>query len=312
MKNLVLIPIQLIVLAALLLVIPARVQAQQDPGFTQYMYNTLAINPAYAGSMDALSFLLLSRHQWMGFEGAPQTQSLALHGPVDARFVGLGFSYSKDRIGSISSDHAYADYAFKIRLNDKSTLSLGLKTGITVRQNDLMSLDPIYDQDPTFSSNDPALVHFNVGAGFYLYSNNYYFGFSVPRLRNVAFVDGSTEFGQQRQETHYYLMGGYVFDVGAEWKIKPSFMSRYVQGSPFSFDVNINTMYNEKVVAGMSHRLGDSFGFMLQLKVFRNLWVGYAYDFTVSPLQNQNTGTHEFMMIFEFFRPEVVKSPRFF
>jgi type IX secretion system PorP/SprF family membrane protein len=287
-------------------------QAQQDPGFTQYMYNTLAINPAYAGTEDAISIIMLSRHQWLGFDGAPQTQSVSVHGPLDEKFIGLGFSYSKDRIGPVSSDNVYADYAFRINLHEEGILSFGLKTGASFSRNSLTSLSPIFETDPTFMNDEPAFWSVNFGTGMFYYTPNFYLGLSVPRIRSISLVKDRELYNNQRPVNHYLAMTGYVWDIDPEWKLKPSLLAKYVAGSPISLDINLNTMYKEMVVAGLSHRLGDSFGAMLQMKAFSNLWIGYAYDFTITPLKNHNTGTHELLLLFDFFRPEVVKSPRFF
>jgi len=302
----------LAVVLAICLVMPYKIQAQQDPGFTQYMYNTLAINPAYAGTEEALSMLMMSRHQWLGFDGGPQTQSLSVHGPVDVKFIGLGLSYSKDRIGPVSSDNVYADYAFRIKLHEGGILSMGLKTGASFSQNSLTSLNPIFEGDPTFQTDEPAFWSVNFGTGLFYYTKSFYLGISVPKIRAISFSKDPELYNYQRPEDHYFMMTGYVWDIDPQWKLKPSILAKYVSGSPVSLDFNLNTMYKERVVAGFSHRLGDSFGGMLQMKAFSNLWIGYAYDFTITPLKNHNTGTHEFLLLFDFFKPEVVKSPRFF
>lgn len=303
-----------IIIAFLLVFFSHKTKGQQDPGFTQYMFNTQAVNAAYAGTQDAINILLLSRHQWVGFEGAPQTQTLGIHAPIDKKYVGLGFSYIRDRIGPLNVDNIYFDYSFKVKLHETGTLSMGLKTGLDMRSNNLTTLNPLEGADPAYVDIIGKLS-FNFGAGFYYYTPNYYVGISMPKLRRTRYNEGnSVQLGEEFQERHLFLIGGYVFDIDSEWKLKPTVFTKYVKGAPASIDINLSTMFRERVVAGISHRIGDSFGLMTQLRAWDNLWIGYAYDFTITPLKSHNRGTHEIMLMFDLYTPkaEVVKSPRFF
>lgn len=184
-----------------------------------------------------------------------------------------------------------------------------------MRKNNLTDLSPINGNDPSYSRDIISKVSPNVGVGLYYYTRNYYVGLSVPKIRNTDLSDENAEqLGQAKLERHYFLIGGYVWDVNSEWKVKPSFFAKYVNGAPLSFDLNLSAMYQERIVGGVSHRFGDSFGAMIQIRVIDYLWVGYAYDFTISNLHKYNKGTHEVLVLFDLYTPkkEIVKSPRFF
>lgn len=314
MNTLRIIVIQIVLALLISLALSEKTSAQQDPGFSQYMYNTMSVNSAYAGTQDAINIILLSRHQWVGFEGAPSTQTFTIHSPVDKKYIGLGFSYVRDQIGPLNIDNIYLDYSFKIRVHEGGMLSMGLKTGIDVRKNSLTDLSPL-SNDPAYYTDIASKVSPNFGIGLYYYTRNYYAGVSVPKIRNTNLSEDNFEhLGQETLERHYFIIGGYVWEINPTWKLKPSFFAKHVQGAPLSFDLNVSTMYNERVVAGLSHRFGDSFGAMVQVRVYSYLWLGYAYDFTTTPLRYHNSGTHEVMALFDLYTPkkEVVKSPRFF
>lgn len=296
------------------LVFVNHAKAQQEPGFTHFMYNTQAVNAAYAGTKDGLSILLLSRHQWVGFDGAPQTQTFTIHGPVDQRYVGLGLTYIRDQIGPLEINNVNLDYAFKVRMSEQAFLSMGMKTGIDFRANRITGLLPVDENDPTYHDIQ-GKPSFNFGAGLYYYTRNYYAGISLPRLRRTTYNDANADhLNEERQERHLYVIAGYVWDMNTDWKLKPSGFVRHVKGAPLSADINLSAMYRESIVAGLSHRWGDALGVMLQFRAINKLWVGYAYDFSITPMRSHNSGTHEVMMMFDFqpSKPETIKSPRFF
>ena len=299
----------------LLLLTPTRSIAQQDPGFTQYMYNTMLINPAYTGSRDALNLLFMNRNQWVGFEGAPTTQSFALHSPVFRNYVGLGLSYSRDQIGPMNNEAGAAYYAFRFRVHRTGFLALGLKTGFESWFFDHNALNPLNPDNTTYPSGQDRRTFISFGTGIFYHTQSFYLGLSSPDFHNLLLDEDSGSLGEQHQKTeHYYLTSGYVTNAGPSWMIKPSFLVRYVPDTPVSADVNLNVMYAGTIVTGVSHRLGDSFGFMLHLRPFSQFWVGYAYDFGISGLAQHNRGTHEVMIYFDLNRrkPETIISPRFF
>jgi type IX secretion system PorP/SprF family membrane protein len=294
-----------------------EVFAQQDPGFTQYMYNTTLINPAYAGSKGSVGFVMMSRQQWIGFDGAPQTHAFSFNAPLYREFVGIGLSYVKDKIGPVNTDRASADYAFRVRLHETGFLSFGIKTGaeaVFTGAGALKPLDPNIS-DPVYVNQDLRKILVSFGTGLFYHNNRLYLGLSAPSIRSFLISEeqqGLIDNIGKRQ--HFYLTGGYVLDVSRYWKLKPSFLVKHIMNTPFSIDLNINTMFRETLVAGVSHRLNDSFGCMVQLRLLSELWVGYAYDFGISGLSLHNRGTHEVLISYDLFRqkPETLESPRFF
>ena len=302
-------------LITLLLVSVNLTKAQQDPGFTQYLYNTLSINPGYAGTSESIDLTLFSRNQWVGFDGAPVTRSFSVHGPIFSENIGLGFSYVRDQIGPLDVDNLYLDYSYQIQIYEGGFLSLGLKTGLDLRKNNLSKLAPLDPSDPNYQQDLVSKISPNFGAGLYYYTDNHFVGVSIPKIRNTNLNETNQDyFGQEKYIRHYFVIGGYIFQVHPDWKLKPSFFSKHVAGAPSSWDINGSVMYRERVITGISHRFGDSMGAMVQLQALQNLWLGYAYDFTTSGLRRHNRGTHEIMVLFNFYpgNREVIKSPRFF
>lgn len=291
-------------------------KAQQDPMYTQYMFNTLAINPAYAGTRDMLSLMLLSRHQWVGFEGAPSTQTLTAHSPVANKNIGLGLSLIHDHLGPTRQTGLYFDYSFQVKMNEALRLSFGLKGGFNYYQLDMTQLNRLtpYD-DPAY--NDPNISKLlpNFGFGLYLYSTRFYLGLSAPKLLENKFsTEGDIESEQTGKETrHYFITSGAVFDLSNEVKFKPSILTRLAEASPISFDMNVNFLFKEKLWVGGMYRISNSFGAIVQYQITKQFKIGYAFDMTTNELRNYNSGTHEIMINYEFnFNKEEVQNPRYF
>lgn len=287
--------------------------AQQDPNYTQYMYNQSVINPAYAGSREGLSLGLLHRNQWSGLNGAPTTTTFFGNGRV-GKNVGLGLSVISDKIGPVTENNVYADFSYTLKLERGHKLALGLKAGMTMQQADFFS--EIYDYVP--DPNDPAFAEntsqsfFNIGAGAFYYTDKYYIGLSVPNfLQNTYVEKNNRKFGSDVM--HMFLTGGYVFDLNEDWKLKPSAMLKMASGAPLSTDVSLNTMYANKLEFGLTYRLEDSVGAMINYAVMPNLRIGYAYDYVTSDLKVAATSSHEVILLFDlFFKKRVSSSPRYF
>ncbi|WP_340202187.1 PorP/SprF family type IX secretion system membrane protein [Ascidiimonas sp. W6] len=297
------------------------VSAQQDPVYTQYMYNMSVINPAYA-TADAgmVNMGALYRSQWVGTVGAPKTATFFAHTPLNER-IEVGISVIHDEIGDglVNEDNIYGDFAYVLQLNNFTYLSLGIKAGVSLfstRFNDLQLNSGDFSTDPTFAQNISETFP-NLGAGAFLYSDRFYLGLSAPNFFNNKHL--AQENGVQRlgaENLHVFFTGGYVFDINDQLKFKPSFMGRAVNGAPFSLDISANMLFNEKFEGGLSYRLDDAISAMFNVRVAPNLRIGYAYDYTTTNLGDFNSGTHEIFVLFDL---DVLgmsrgynKSPRFF
>jgi type IX secretion system PorP/SprF family membrane protein len=289
-------------------------EAQQLPQFTQYMYNTIAINPAYAGSRDVLSIVALGRNQWVGFDGGPQTQTLSINSPLRNDKIGLGLSLINDKAGYENFTYVYGDFSYTIDLNESLELSFGIDAGATY----YTLADELYngveiDQDPYF---DERLNRWNpnFGAGFLLHSDRWYAGFSMPRLINHD-VNNQTDYAALEQ-VHYYLIGGYVFDLGRDVKFKPSVLWKYTQGAPISTDLTANFLFYEKFWLGASYRSNGqqgAFGALVDFQVTQQFRIGYTYEIPTGEIRPYTSGSQEILLMYEFrFTKKNLKSPRYF
>ncbi|MFT7051207.1 MAG: type IX secretion system PorP/SprF family membrane protein [Psychroserpens sp.] len=285
--------------------------AQQLPQFTQYMYNTISINPAYAGSRETLSVVGLHRSQWVGLEGGPQTQTLSIHAPLRNERIGLGFSFINDKLGFQNFSYLYADFSYTIPTGGKSKLAFGMKAGFTS-----YSLDSDFQQSQT---NDPVIFGFedrwkpNIGTGVYWHSEKWYLGLSAPRILNTDYT-GDAEF-QALERISYYVTGGYVFDLSENTKFKPAALLKTTNGAPLSFDLTANFLFYEKFWAGASYRINEraaALGAIADFQVSKQLRIGYAYEYPLSDLRPYTSGTHEILLMFEVFKSKRIKSPRYF
>ncbi len=286
--------------------------AQQDPLYSQYMFNTLAFNPAYAGSADVFTVMALSRHQWVGFEGAPSTQTILAHSPLRAESMSVGFTAINDKIGPTRQTSVQGDFAYRIRTSEDTRLAFGLKGGINIHQADIGSLTTV-EVDPA-NMNIQGQVLPNFGFGMFWHGQRYYAGVSVPKLleNDIDVVSGAA-LVTATEVRHYFVMGGYVHDLNQDIKFKPSFLLRMVQGAPASLDLNANFLLRERIWFGAMYRWGNSFGLLGQYQVNDQFRVGYAFDLTTTRMGAYNAGTHEIMLNYDlrFLKGRTV-SPRYF
>ena len=287
--------------------------AQQDPHYTQYMYNMNVINPAYAGSKENLSFGLLYRKQWIEIEDAPTTFSFSGSAPI-GKNVGLGLSVISDKIGPVEENNVYGDFSYTLNLGGERRLALGLKAGVTFQKIGLRSIiqPTLPDLDDDAFAEDTDNSKLNIGTGLFYYTNKYYVAFSIPNMLNSAHLDyNGVKYGTEIQ--HYFLTGGYVFDLNPNLKFKPFAMVKSALNAPTSLDVSANFLYVEKFEMGATYRLQDSFGVMVNYAVSPSLRIGYAYDHIVSDLKVTTTSSHEIILLFDLnFPKKVSQSPRFF
>jgi type IX secretion system PorP/SprF family membrane protein len=287
--------------------------AQQDPMYTQYIHNLLAVNPAYAGSRDAMTFVLLHRNQWVGIEGAPKTENLTLHSPLKNQNLGLGISLVNDRIGPTKQTGVYADFAGRIRVSERGRLAFGIKAGFNHLRTDLVNLTTQTSGDPAFSQNVDRFMP-NIGVGVYYDLPNFYVGFSIPKIIENAHHDYEIIGQEQAKEhRHYFLMLGSLHSLSRDVKIKPTFMMRLVENAPLSAEVTVNMIFEDRFWLGGFYRLEDAMGLMVAFNITPQFRFGYSYDYTLTDLSGYTKGSHEVMIIYDFtYRDKRIVSPRYF
>lgn len=285
--------------------------AQQDAQFTQYMYNTININPAYAGSRGALSIFALHRTQWVGLDGAPVTNAVSVNTPFNGTNLGLGVSLVNDRIGPTDENTFSADLSYTIHTSETFKLSFGIKATANLFDLDVSKLDPVNSSDPTLQ-NMKSKFSPNIGAGVYLHSDKAYVGLSVPNfIETNRYNDNEVVIFKERM--HYYLIAGYVFDLGDSVKFKPALLSKIVEGVPLQVDVSGNFMINDKFVVGVAYRWSAALSAMVGFQVSDCLHIGYGYDKETTNLEHYNSGSHEIFLRYELFNNiSKITTPRFF
>lgn len=284
--------------------------AQQDPQYTQYMYNMIVVNPAYAGLKDGLTINLLYRNQWSGLDGAPETFTAAAHTPIGEK-VGLGASIIRDELGPVQETNAYADFSYTLDLSGSLRLALGVKAGATFHEIGLASLELQDPSDPFFSQN-VSRTNPNIGTGAFLYSDRFYVGLSVPNLLNSVHLDeNGLMFGSETN--HYFATAGYVFEPTDNLKLKPNVLVKSAFEAPTSFDINLNALFAEKFELGVSYRLDDSFSGIVGFQATPEFRIGYAYDAVVSEINEVAPSSHEIILTYNILRnKKALRSPRYF
>ncbi|NCT18679.1 MAG: hypothetical protein COZ75_09845 [Flavobacteriaceae bacterium CG_4_8_14_3_um_filter_34_10] len=291
--------------------------AQQDPQYTQYMYNTQVVNPAYAGSRDALSIGALYRSQWVGLEGAPKTGTLAVHSPIGFGNVGLGFSLVRDEIGIVEETYANIDFSYTIQTSAEAKLAFGIKAGANLFNVDFAKLN-IADPGDIFENNIDNKFKPQIGAGAYYYTNKFYAGLSVPNFIESTYFDEADIANANvsvisRERLHYFFITGYVFDLSENVQFKPAVLTKLVTGSPLQVDASANFLFYEKFTLGAAYRWSAAVSAMVAFQVTDELMLGFAYDRETTDLSKYTDGSYEVYLRFEIFKKkERILSPRFF
>lgn len=294
--------------------------AQQDAMFTHYMFNTLAINPAYAGSRDALTVTALHRSQWVGFDGAPTTQTLTLHAPVFNEKIGLGLSVINDEIGPLNTTAVYGDFAYKLKVSQKGTLSFGLKGGINLVQGDLNTLAlGSQEEDASFANNIESDLLPNFGFGLYYSTSKWYVGLSTPKLLENDFNNNTSTGGTDlsSEQRHYFLIAGTVFNLNSDGslKLKPTTFVKVTNGAPLEADITGMVIIKDKIELGAMFRTGDAVGLLVGYNFTDELRFGYSFDWSFTNTTfKYNGGSHEIMLRYDFiFKDKAkIRSPRYF
>ena len=284
--------------------------SQQDSQYTQYMYNTPLVNPAYAGSRETITAFLLHRNQWVGLDGAPVTNNFSINMPVGDSNFGVGLNFVNDEIGPVAENQISVDLAYFIQISENYKLSLGLKGTGNLFQLDVNKLR-IYDPaDPQFQNMNTEFSP-NVGAGLYLFSDKTYFGLSVPNFfESYRYNDNNIEITNEKM--HFYFIAGHVFTLSDNIDFKPAVLSKIVEGAPLQADITANFLFFDKLTLGAAYRWDASVSALAGFQISDSWFIGYGYDLETTKLANYNSGSHEIFLRYEFFNRSRVSAPRFF
>ncbi len=291
------------------------VSGQQDPIFTQYMFNTQAVNPAYAGMWEKTGFISLVRKQWAGIDKSPFTQMVSFHSPMRNEYVGVGLNVINDRFAYEERLSVFADYAYELLLTPQRRLRLGMKFGFMNYQNPLTryKLYPDGIFDPAFQEDIDLKFLPNFGVGAFYYSEDFYLSFSIPKLVKNDFVENRNNYSTLAEVRHAYFSTGYVFHLKPTLKFKPTMMMRAVMGAPVQIDFSANFLINEKLWLGTMVRTGDALCFVAQWIFDNNIRIGYAMDITFTEIYRQQNGTYEITMSYsvDFYGRSYVRAKYF-
>lgn len=290
-----------------------RSSGQQDPMFTQYNFNTQTINPAYAGTWETTGFLVLGRHQWIGWDGAPETYTFSMQSLLKNEKVGLGLNLISDKIGKENRLSLFGDYSYGFNVSQESKLRMGLKVGLTNYRN-ILSDHAQYpgEYDPELDGEIDVRYMPNFGVGAMLYSDKYFIGFSIPKIIENDFENNYGNLSTESELRHFFLTAGYVFVLSEHLKFKPTFLTKATLGAPVEFDFTANFLLGDKVWLGAMYRTGASYGFIAQWIFNKKLRLGYAVDFSLTEMQGYQNGSHEVMVSYEIGFRKKWTSPRMF
>jgi len=294
------------------------VTAQQAPMYTHYMYNTLSVNPAYAGSRDALTITALHRSQWVGYKGAPSIQTLTMHAPIANEHIGLGLTILNDNIGPTNNTGVFANFAYIMRVSPKSRLALGLSGGVNIFQANLSTLALNQESDPVFLNDINNRVTPNFGFGAYYYRESFYAGISAPYLLQNKYsvetlADGSSILGKEKR--HYFLIAGSLIKMTPGLDFKPTMLIKVTPAAPIQADLTASFVIAKKVLLGAMFRTGDAFGALVGLDISDQMHIGYSFDWSYGLNTGRyNYGSHEIMLRYDFIfsSKQQIHSPRNF
>jgi type IX secretion system PorP/SprF family membrane protein len=269
--------------------------AQQQYVLTQYMFNNLVLNPAYAGSHETWSLTAMTRYQWVGIEGAPRTQTFTAHGPISAdKNSSVGLMVINDTYGAIQLNNFYGAYSYRVSFSSDRHLTLGVQGGASTFNVDLSNANLIDEDDPALNGDNMKSVLPNFGTGVYYHGRKFHAGFSIPYMHNNRL--NQLESDLSRQKRHYYFMAGSDLELGPNLVYKPSFLVRYVSGVSPVVDLNSSVLVNDIIWLGLTYRIQNSFDFIFEIQFTDKLRFGYSYDHLSSELNQVTTGSHELVL----------------
>ncbi|MEZ4854744.1 type IX secretion system membrane protein PorP/SprF [Flavobacterium sp.] len=273
--------------------------SQQDSQYTQYLYNTVNYNPAYAGNRGVVTVFGLHRAQWVGLAGAPETSVFSINAPIHEKNIGLGLSFVADKVGPSTENNISIDFAYTLPMNDDFNLSFGIKGALSELNIDYTKLHVKNETDIYFQNNINTFIP-NVGVGFYLFSDQLFAGVSVPNILEANYYDDNDPSVIATKRSTFYFIGGYVFDWNNDIKMKPSLIGKMVNGAPFQLDVSTNVQFYDNFVIGASWRWSAAISGMVGFQLTNNWFIGYAYDADTTSLTNYNSGSHEIFLRYDF------------
>lgn len=298
--------------SVLMLILAASISyAQQSPQFTQYMFNGLILNPAYAGADEALNLTFVNRSQWVSVDGAPVTQTLSAHTLLEKQHLGVGLSVINDKIGIHKNQKILGNAAYHLKVAEKSVLSFGLLGGLNIVRSDYASLNKAgVSPDPQLANAGITQTYFNLGMGLYYRSPKFHLGFSVPDLIPQRYSLNDT-ISVTWQKAHYFIFSKYLISLNDDLVLEPGVLLKYNPGLPLSFDLNTCLVIKKALTLGLSYRKSESVDFLMKAQLTPQLQLGYSYDYVTSKIINMSRGTHELMIsyLFRYVHPNVV-SPR--
>lgn len=286
--------------------------AQQDPQFTQYMYNPSNVNPAYGASVNHLSVFGIYRNQWGGIEGAPKTATLSATAPISSTGLGIGVHYTNDQIGVMTQNDFAIDLSYAIDLTYDVQLSFGVKASANLLDVEYSKLHIYNPADPISAQDIKGEFTPNIGMGMFLFTSRAYVGIAVPQLlQKYSFKDHTVQV--LKEKMHFYLTAGYVFDVAEDFKLKPSALVKAVQGAPLQVDASLNAMFKQKFTLGVAYRFDASVSALAAFQVSKGVLIGYSYDAETTKIGQYTGGSHEFFLKFDLFNStKRALAPRFF
>ncbi len=285
--------------------------AQQDAQYSQYMYNTILVNPAYAGSREAISIFAQHRSQWVGMDGAPVTNCFSVNAPIGESKLGVGLNALNDRIGPTDQTYVSVDLSYYFYTSTTYKLAFGLKGTSELLSLNTSSLTPYSQIDPKFQGYSNSFSP-NIGSGIYFYSNKMYVGLSVPNLLETNAYDPN-QIEIYKRKRNVYAIAGYVFELNDTFKCKPTLLFKYVGGAPLQIDTSINFLAFDKFLLGAAYRVNAAFSGLAGFQASKGFFIGYGYDIETTALSKQNSGSHEIFIRYEFTTKTTrMIPPRFF